>query len=447
MWPLIGFPVLGILFLACLYFTSVSMRERERRAACRSGMAAAVLGAGILGLVLAPVGARDTVLIAVLGIVLLGLAYILLSRRPRSALVFRSSPKRIDERDVMFARFDLQEGSPRHAEYYTRKPEYEVIDSEIRELPDILSPSHLPKNPPLFALADAEFELLEHLLVTVDGPVAEAQEHRGIEANTRLIKETVHYLGADLCGICTLDPAFVYSHVGRGPEPYGKEIELPHAFAVVFAVQMDFDMIAAAPKAPVIVETAKQYLTAARIATITAGMIRRLGFPARAHMAGSNYAAVVPPLAWKAGLGEIGRIGILLTEKYGPRVRLGLVTTDLPMQKDHPVVFGVQDFCERCLKCADNCPSSAISKGQKAMDNGAERWVIDREACYRYWRKVGTDCARCLFVCPYSKPDTPLHDAVRWAASHSSRAQIMAIKADNFFYGRHPKPHALPFSR
>jgi len=446
-WFLLGLIGLCLVILAFLFFAAVSLREKERHAAARSGMIAAALGTCLLVLILLPTAIREVALIVFLIVITLAVASVMVSHRPRSPLVVSGIPERIDERDIVFARFDLQEGSPQYAAYYARRQEYRAVDAEIRKLPDILSSSHLIKEPALFSMADAEFELLEHLLVTVDGPVKPIREERNAEDNTRMVKEVVHYLGADLCGVCELDPAFVYSHVGRGPEPYGMEIDLNHAFAVLFAVQMDFSMIAAAPKAPVIVETGKQYLAAARIATVTAGMIRRLGFPARAHMAGSNYAAVVPPLAWKAGLGELGRIGILLTEKFGPRVRLGLVTTDLPLNVDQQVVFGVQDFCERCSKCSDNCPSSAIPKGERQLLNGTERWVIDREACYRYWRKAGTDCARCIFVCPYSKPDTLLHNAVRWAASRSSRAQTLAVRADDFFYGRHPKPHALPFSR
>jgi ferredoxin len=434
------------MILSFLILNVVSLREKERRAAACSGLITAVLVLGLAALFLVPPDIREPALIALLiGITLISL-WVAASRRPRSQLIVRDPPERIDERDIIFARFDLKEGTQQFHEYYARRPESKEKDGEIRRLPDILSTSHLTKSPALFALADAEFELLEHQLATVDGPVRPGGENRGPEENTRLIKEAVCYLGADLCGVCELEPAFIYSHVGRGPEPYGSAIDLEHAYAVVFAVQMDYSMIASAPQAPVIVETAKQYLAAARIAVVTAGMIRRLGFPARAHMAGSNYAALVPPLAWKAGLGEMGRIGILITEKYGPCVRLGLVTTDLPLIPDRPDFFGVQDFCVQCYKCALNCPSRAISDGERAFDNGVLRWVIDREACYRYWRKVGTDCARCIFVCPYSKPDTSLHKAVRWAASRSSAAQSLAAKADDLFYGRHPRPHVSPFS-
>jgi ferredoxin len=446
LWPLLGFCVLSILVLASLFFTLASLGEKEHRAALRGALVTAALGSGLALLLLGGPGMRDPFLTGLLGCAALISLWLVVSPRPRGELIVRDPPERIDERDIVFARFDLQEGSAQFSEYYARHPEFSEIDAEIRKLPDILSSSHLSRSPALFALADAEFEWLEHQLVTVEGPVGSETTAGSREANTRLIKDTVRYLGADLCGVCEMEPAFLYSHVGRGPEPYGERIELDHSFAVVFAVQMDFSMIASAPRAPVIVETAKQYLAAARIAAVTAGMIRRLGHPARAHMAGSNYAALVPPLAWKAGLGEMGRIGFLLTEKYGPRVRLGLVTTDLPLVPDHPRVFGVQDFCERCEKCALNCPSHAISREERGFDNGVLRWVIDREACYSYWRKVGTDCARCIFVCPYSKPDTTIHRAVRWAAARSSAAQRLASKADDLFYGRRPTPHKPPFT-
>jgi ferredoxin len=203
---------------------------------------------------------------------------------------------------------------------------------------------------------------------------------------------------------------------------------------------MDYGVIATAPQAPVIVETARKYVEAARIAIIAADWIRRLGYPARAHMAGSNYQAVLPALAWEAGLGEVGRIGILMTPEHGPRVRLGLVTTSIPLETDPVRNWGMQDFCRICKKCAVNCPSEAIPYGDKQEENGSVRWIIDREACYEFWRQCGTDCSRCLSVCPYSKPANALHSAVRFAAAHSRAAQRISLWGDHLFYGTRPKP-------
>jgi hypothetical protein len=46
-------------------------------------------------------------------------------------------------------------------------------------------------------------------------------------------------LGADDCGIVRLNPDFIYSHAGRGPEPHGSEIVPEHRFAVAFALEME----------------------------------------------------------------------------------------------------------------------------------------------------------------------------------------------------------------
>jgi len=143
--------------------------------------------------------------------------------------------------------------------------------------------------------------------------------------------------------------------------------------------------------------------------------------------------AMVPLLACKAGLGEMGRLGILITKDYGPRVRLGLITTDLPLDTDEPKVFGVQNFCEFCKKCALNCPSHAIPLGEKREENGSLRWIIDREACYEFWRKCGTDCAKCIYVCPYSKPNNLMHKIIRMANSKSTGVQKLSMKGDDFF--------------
>jgi ferredoxin len=360
------------------------------------------------------------------------------SSRPIGNIESISEQKQVDERDTIFARFELKRKNTKYVNYYNRKPEYQGIDDEIRKLPDILTPEHMKKDPILFSLTAAEDDYLKQHLKLVNGDVNPDKTELSPFDNTRIIKNVVKYLGGDICGVCELDQHYVYSHVGRGPEPYGAEINLEHKYAVVFAIEMDFDMIATSPKPPVIVETEKKYVEVAKISVIVADHIRRLGYDARAHIAGSNYQAILPPLGWLAGLGEIGRIGILITEKFGPRVRLGLITTDLPLTPDAARSFGVQDFCKNCKKCATNCPAQAIPYGDKTEENGALKWVLNREGCYRFWRKAGTDCAMCLYVCPYSKPQNWFHDSVRKLISQSSTAQKVSLWADNYFYGENP---------
>jgi len=435
-WVLLGECAFGALVLFFLLFCFFSFLEREWRAFKKSLFFLLGLIAGNALFFLLPIPSRSWIFGILFGFAVACALFFLGAPKPKHEIDVGKNQRRIDERDVIFARFDLKEGTQHFQEYYERHPEYRPMDDEIRKLPDILTVAQMKEDPLLLSLASAEFDFLEQQLGHVAGNTAPEKAGLPPEENSRLIKKVMNYLGADICGICSLNRAYVYSHVGRGPEPYGQEIKLDHKHAIVFAVEMDASMISAAPQAPVIVETGSKYVKAAEISITAAHFIRRLGYPARAHIAGSNYQAVLPPLGWEAGLGELGRLGILITDQYGPRVRLGLVTTDLPLIQDQPRNFGVQDFCEKCQKCAINCPAQAIPNGEKKRENDVLKWVLDREACYRFWRKAGTDCAVCIFVCPFSKPDNAFHKIIRRAASKSSFFQSLSIWADDFFYGR-----------
>jgi reductive dehalogenase len=207
---------------------------------------------------------------------------------------------------------------------------------------------------------------------------------------------------------------------------------------------MDRAMVATAPQAPTVMESARQYVEAARVAIQLANFIRRLGYPARAHIDG-NYRVIAPLVARDAGLGEIGRMGLLMTPSLGPRVRLGVVTTDLPLAPDgRGGDCSVLDFCLSCHKCADCCPVRAIPQGDRREIEGALRWRIDADVCFRYWNVVGTDCARCVAVCPYAHPDSALHRPVRWVVRRSGVARRAALWLDDLFYGRKPAPKPWP---
>jgi ferredoxin len=175
-----------------------------------------------------------------------------------------------------------------------------------------------------------------------------------------------------------------------------------------------------------------------------AATLRELGHPARAHIDG-NYRVIAPLVARDAGLGEIGRMSILMTPRLGPRVRLGVVTTDAelnpdPYKPDHAVI----DFCSICKKCAVNCPCQAIPHGERQETDGSLRWRMDADACFLYWNTVGTDCARCMAVCPYSHPDNGFHNLVRGGIARSGGFRRVALILDDWFYGRKPARHDAP---
>jgi epoxyqueuosine reductase QueG len=134
-----------------------------------------------------------------------------------------------------------------------------------------------------------------------------------------------------------------------------------------------------------------------------------------------------------------------MTPRLGPRVRLGVVTTDLPLVPDgRGADRSVLDFCRVCKKCAVNCPSRAIPFDDRVEIDGAWRWRIDSDRCFRYWNAAGTDCGRCMAVCPYSHADNLAHNLMRLALPRSGALRRLAVRADDLFYGRAPRPGRAP---
>jgi hypothetical protein len=183
------------------------------------------------------------------------------------------------------------------------------------------------------------------------------------EEAARRVKGFARQLGAGSVGITRINPLWVYSHRGEifydNWEQWGQEISVDHSYAVVFAVEMDWEMVSTAPHTPSVAESALSYSKGSWISTQLAAFIANLGHAATANHS-RHYDLLLTPAAVDAGLGELGRFGYLITRELGPRVRIFAVTTDLPMVCDHPVDIGVEDFCTFCKKCAQCCPSVSI---------------------------------------------------------------------------------------
>jgi reductive dehalogenase len=351
--------------------------------------------------------------------------------------------KRIDERGTMFSRNELKPGSENFIDYYKRNPDKKPIDDSWRKKPGLMHSDSSQYDPFQFASAEAGFGTIEALREEVNGPVNANKTEVKSEAITNYIKNWSKKLGALDCGITELQDYHLYSVGGRG-ERYGKNYKKQHQFAIAFTVEMDKEMVSAAPQGSIVMESGQQYLESGKIAIQLGKFIRKLGYEARAHVDG-NYEVVCPLVACDAGLGEIGRIGILMTPKLGPRVRIAVVTTNLPLITDQPLHdYSMIDFCIKCKKCADSCPSQAISFTDRENIDGAIRWQINQEACFGLWASLGTDCGRCISVCPFSHPDNFLHNMVRAGIKNSSVFRVAALKLDDVFYGRKPAIAKMP---
>ncbi|MDA3911036.1 MAG: 4Fe-4S dicluster domain-containing protein [Bacteroidales bacterium] len=346
---------------------------------------------------------------------------------------------RIDERITMFSRSALQAESLAFHEFYNSYPDLQKIDAKWRQNPGLLSPESKFFDRFHFAAAEASFRIIaENRKQQLFKPTKTASE---IDVNQmkKHLKTWSKQLGAQAIGFTALKTYHRYSHRGYG-ENYGKPISQNHNFAIAILVPMSHKAVQKAPLAPTVSESANQYVKSGIIALQIAAFLSELGYEAKAHIDG-GYDLVLPLVAQDAGLGTIGRMGIMISEKTGPRCRIAVVSTNLKLNEtQHKAIDkSIISFCNICKKCANVCPSAAISKKKRETINGITRWQINQEACYTYWTKSGTDCARCMAACPYSHPNNILHSGVRFLIKRNVLFRHLAIKLDDVFYGKRPK--------
>jgi len=261
------------------------------------------------------------------------------------------------------------------------------------------------------------------------------------EKTTRMIKKAAKWFGADLVNICKLDRRWLYTSESAQVSPQIKEVPDELQYVIIMVYEMDYNLITYFSTYTANATTRMGYSRMAITNAHLASFIRYLGFQA---VECGNDTGLSIPMAMQAGLGDIGRNGILITQEFGPRVRISKVITDLPLVADTPIDFGVTEFCNTCGKCAEACPSRSImfdnrtsEPHNKSNATGELKWRINAVTCRTYWSRVDAPCVACIATCPYNKPYTPFHRTVRWFTDHARWADPLYVKLDDLFgYGQ-----------
>jgi ferredoxin len=249
-------------------------------------------------------------------------------------------------------------------------------------------------------------------------------------ANSRALKSLSYLLGSNMTGICEIPRYAWYSHGADGTP-----VSTNHRYAVVMLIDQEFDTMEGASGDDWISgsQSMRAYLRGAEIAGVMAELLRQLGFASRSQT-NVDSEVLQLPLMLLAGLGELSRIGELALNPFvGPRLKTVVVTTDMPLEVDKPIDFGLQSFCSNCWKCARECPVDAISWGDKVMFNGYEIWKPDVERCarYRLTNARGSACGRCMKTCPLNKvvtSDGPiLQRLASWCGIHLSLLKPLLV--------------------
>ncbi|MHA1560878.1 MAG: 4Fe-4S dicluster domain-containing protein [Promethearchaeota archaeon] len=214
-------------------------------------------------------------------------------------------------------------------------------------------------------------------------------------------------------------------YVKRGSGEIKKEeILLPEGVthAIILNIEMDPTGIRCSPGFLEVASVGLGYSIMTSLSVSVAQFIRNLGYIA---IPSSNDTGLSIPLAIEAGLGAQGRNGLLLTKKYGPRVRICKVFTNMPLIDDSPdldFINKISNYCRTCQRCAEACEAKAISF-EDGPDNiakcssnnpGVTKWYVDTNACYGIWVKYSTDCGNCISACPFSKTPTKLTSEEFW---------------------------------
>ena len=240
-------------------------------------------------------------------------------------------------------------------------------------------------------------------------PASEKMEIESVQQMTAELKHACRTFGASDVGVTAYDPRWHYSKNFSAKTLEEKEYGIPEGLqnVIVVLTEMDHDAIRTYPSATAGFATGSGYSHDCAMTLSIATYIQNMGYRAVASV---NDTSQGIPYAIQAGLGEYGRSGLLINPKFGPRMRIGRIHTDLPLIHDKPIRFGVREFCEVCRRCSDGCPPSAIPDGppQEEIINqsnfvGIRKWTVDAEKCFKYWVNQGTECGICIRDCPYNK--------------------------------------------
>ncbi|MGX7174264.1 tRNA epoxyqueuosine(34) reductase QueG [Enterococcus ratti] len=109
-------------------------------------------------------------------------------------------------------------------------------------------------------------------------------------------------------------------------------------------------------------------------------------------------------VAQRAGLGFVGRNGLLITKEYGSFVYLGEIVTNIVFEPDKPEIFG----CGDCMRCITACPTKALlgdgkMNAQRCLSYQTQTKGLMPNEYRKKIRNVIYGCDICQLVCPYNR--------------------------------------------
>jgi epoxyqueuosine reductase len=270
---------------------------------------------------------------------------------------------------------------------------------------------------------------------------------------TAALKRRARELGFDLCGVARAEPiedgslerwlargdsgGLPYMH-RRVAERLDPRQVVPGARAVV-ALAVNYWL----PDRPGTLGGVARYARGKDYHLFVRRRLRKLRrwlldrFPgARVHPSVDTSPVMEKVWAQRAGLGWVGRNGLLITPEFGSWVLLGTLITSAPLAADEPHPFR----CGGCTACLPACPTGAL-RGEGEVDS---------RRCLAYWniethgeipqdlRAAASEwtfgCDRCQEVCPWNHgtPEATLHEFEPGPLVHLRSSALATLGPEEF---------------
>lgn len=137
-------------------------------------------------------------------------------------------------------------------------------------------------------------------------------------------------------------------------------------------------------------------------------------------------------VAYRAGLGWIGKNNNLINPDYGSYLFLGEIITNLELEYDKPI----ESRCGSCQLCLENCPAAALKpydlNHEKCLSYITQkRGILTEEERSTIGNRLW-GCDTCLETCPYNNSiPMGLHDEFRPVLKGNIK-EILDYTKDNF---------------
>ncbi len=253
--------------------------------------------------------------------------------------------------------------------------------------------------------------------------------------------------------------SFVFENVDKAYEGSNKYV-LPDKplWTVAIAVQMSKEMFRHESSFMRAAANISRYRIHAMIQTLTQNFLRGLGYQGMGYPKSAWGALPAQATSILSGLSEMGRNNnFCISPEFGPICGYFSLITDLPLASTPPIDAGIFRFCHTCRKCAQTCPSEAISfeaepsweipQSAIATDTpikfttpGKLTYHTDALKCRIFFDSQPDRCGRCMGTCVFNTNTSAMvHDFVKATVSSTGLLNGFLWNADKAFgYGLVP---------